>query len=708
MAEEVGIVMSLYDRVSPTLKAIAGNSQAFDKTLDDLEESIKSYDKAQDSMVKKYADLKKAMAETDNQVKAAQKSYKKLNDEASKKALDEAIDRQTELRRALTETETNLKANSKAYDDLYEQARKAARGIGETEAAARRADNRAGGLAGAAGMISALGKAGLYDMLGDAAGQWAGTLASSALGSSGGSLFSSVLGSAGSGAAIGSMIAPGVGTAVGAAIGAGVGLASGASQIYEGRDSAFQSYVQEAAEGQISERDSAISSGSSVAAQRELDAIAFNKLLGEGVGDQYLKDLRAMAAETPMEYSDLTAMSRALATGFGSDPQRMLDLMEGIGNAGSAVGVSASDMSVMAQALSRMQSSDKASLEYLNMFQERGVDVIGMLAGSLGVSQGEVYDMISKGSISGTQAVSIIQQGLDQYAGAMDEMSRTFSGLSSTLADAETEMDAAYGEGYNAERAKGLQAQTEWLSGVSGEAQQEANKAIGAWQASLENQKEQFQREALDAVMSGAETTLFSEEAQKRLNDLTNEYQKAQVEGDAAEMGRALAEARVMALNEYNASEGAQLALESEKALIAGIRADTGLKSDYWDAGYEMGLEYSKGMAAAWADNHPLGESGRAISSSYQDWVRESNTDTLYTPHAAGLDRVPYDNYAALLHEGERVLTAREAREMDQETSSPIQIIVTGSWSVRTDEDVDAIATAILRKAELAQRGGVR
>lgn len=690
MAEEVGIVMSLYDRVSPTLKAIAGNSQAFDKTLDDLEESIKSYDKAQDSMVKKYADLKKAMAETDNQVKAAQKSYKKLNDEASKKALDEAIDRQTELRRALTETETNLKANSKAYDDLYEQARKAARGIGETEAAASRMDNRSGGLPGAVGMLAALGKAGLYDMLGDTAGQWAGTLASSALGSSGGSLFSSVLGSAGSGAAIGSMIAPGVGTAVGAAIGAGVGLASGASQIYEGRDSAFQSYVQEAAEGQISERDSAISSGSSVAAQRELDAIAFNKLLGEGVGDQYLKDLRAMAAETPMEYSDLTSMSRALATGFGSDPKRMLALMEGIGNAGSAVGVSASDMSVMAQALSRMQSSDKASLEYLNMFQERGVDVIGMLAGSLGVSQGEVYDMISKGSISGTQAVSIIQQGLEQYAGAMDEMSRTFSGLSSTLADAETEMDAAYGEGYNAERAKGLQAQIDWLNGESGEAQQEANKAIGAWHASLENQKEQYIRDAVDAAME------------------SDEYQQAKAAGDAAEMGRIIMEAKVQGMNEYNASEGAQLALESEKALVAGIRADTGLKSDYWDAGYEMGLEYSKGMAAAWADNHPLGESGRAISSSYQDWVRESNTDALYTPHAAGLDRVPYDNYAALLHEGERVLTAREAREQDRSGTRPVQVNISGNWTVRTDEDVDAIATAILRKVELAQRGGVR
>ena len=35
MPEEIGIVMTLYDRVSPTLKAIAGNNRAFDKTLDD-------------------------------------------------------------------------------------------------------------------------------------------------------------------------------------------------------------------------------------------------------------------------------------------------------------------------------------------------------------------------------------------------------------------------------------------------------------------------------------------------------------------------------------------------------------------------------------------------------------------------------------------------------------------------------------------------
>ena len=42
MAEEVGIVMKLYDQVSPSLKSIAGNTKAFDKNMDDLEESLKA------------------------------------------------------------------------------------------------------------------------------------------------------------------------------------------------------------------------------------------------------------------------------------------------------------------------------------------------------------------------------------------------------------------------------------------------------------------------------------------------------------------------------------------------------------------------------------------------------------------------------------------------------------------------------------------
>lgn len=641
MAEEVGIVMSLYDRVSPTLKAIAGNSKAFDKSLDELEASLKAYDKAQESLVKRSANLKKSLAEADQEVKNAQKSYKKLNDEVSKKALDEAIDRQAELRRELTETESSLRANAKAYDTLYENARKAANGVQTVTVASSKAENRAG--SGSTGILSALGQAGAWSMLGDVAGQWAGTLVTSLGGSDVGTMFSSALASAGSGAAIGTMINPGLGTAIGAALGGLVGLVSGGAQIYEQRDDAFKAYVQEATQGQMEDLSTSITSGSATAAQRELDLIAFDQLLG-GRGAKYLDDLREMAAATPMEYEDLTAMSRALATGFGKDQQRMLDLMEGIGNAGSAVGVDASGMTYMSQVMSRMQSSGKVSLEDLNAFQDRGINVIGMLSDALGKSQGDIYDMISKGAISGTQAVDIIQQGLEQYAGAMDKMSQTYSGLTSTLADAQTEMDNAYGEGYNETRKKGIQEEIDYLSGESGALIQEANRAMGAWQAELENSKEQYIRDAMDAVIN------------------SDEYKAAMSEGTDegyAEAGRMLMEAKVRGMNEYNASEGAQLMIQLETEMAATIRDDTASNDAYWDAGYRKGQEYSKGWAAArtsqWIEDVP-------DENTVAGRVRARN----HYRYAYGLDRVPYDDFPALLHEGERVLTAQEARAQDR------------------------------------------
>ena len=668
MAEEVGIVMSLYDRVSPTLKAISGNSKAFDKTLDELEQSLKAYEKAQNSLVEKSADLKKALSEADQKVKDAQKSYKKLKDETSKGALDDAIDEQTRLKNQLSETEGAIKANETAYRALYKTATDAA-------TAMSKADNRAGGTGGGKGILSALGQAGLISMAGDAAGQWADALVGSAFGSNAGTMFSSGLSGAVQGAALGSLLGlPGM--AAGAVIGGGIGLITGGSQIYQERDEAFKAYVQEATQGQLEDLSTSITSGSATAAQRELDLIAFDQLLGSGQGAKYLADLREMAASTPMEYSDLTAMSRALATGFGTNQKRMLDLMEGIGNAGSAVGVDASGMTYMAQVMSRMQSSGKVGLEDLNAFQDRGIDVIGMLSDALGKSQGDIYDMISKGSISGTKAVDIIQQGLEQYAGAMDKMSQTFSGLESTLADAQTEMDNAYGEGYNETRKKGLQEEIDYLSGESGALIQEANRAMGAWQAELENSKEQYIRDAMDAVIN------------------SDEYKAAMSEGTDegyAEAGRMLMEAKVHGMNEYNASEGAQLMVQYEKELAAAIRDDAASNDAYWDAGYRKGQEYSKGWAAArtsqWIEDVP-------DENTVAGRVRARN----HYRYAYGLDRVPYDDFPALLHEGERVLTAREAREADSKPGRSISITITGNQfgaGVSAEEIVQRLADQI-------------
>ena len=695
MADEVGIVMKLYDEVSPTLKSITGSSKAFDKTMDDLEESLKAYDKAQTTLTEKMSGLKKELAESNVKVKEAQQAYKKLKDETSKGALDDAIDEQTRLRREMEETRTVIDANATAYKNLYKEVTSAA-------SAESRLSNRAGD--GGSALMEGLKSAGITKMLGDSAAQLAGFVLESAVGQPTATAVGGILSGIASGAAMGAMTGTPHGIAIGAALGGLSGVANAITTVGSSQDEAFKSYVQEATEGQMEEMATSITSGSSIAAQRELDAIAFNQLLGSGVGDRYLEDLRALAAATPMEYSDLTAMSRALATGFGGDTDRMLELMTGIGNAGSAVGVDASGMTVMAQALSRMQSSDKASLEYLNMFQERGVDVIGMLAGSLGVTQGEVYDMISKGSISGTQAVSIIQQGLEQYAGAMNEMSQTFSGLESTLSDAQAEMDNAYGEGYNRVRKEGYQAEIDWLTGESGAAMQEAYNAIGAWQAELENSKEQFIRDAQDAVLN-------SDAYQEAIASGTEEgYVKA---------GEMLAKAKIQGINEYNASEGAQLMVEYELSLADGIREDTRSNEAYWDAGYRKGQEYSKGLMAGmnyhWDEeayrealglpepapkvevdpDAPWYERVQAGLQAYQDRLMAGINGS----HAYGLDRVPR-NGLYYLHQDERVLTAREAGEQSRKSGTTFQITISNN-QFGADMSVEAVAQTL---ADLLER----
>lgn len=616
----------------------------------------------------------------------------------AQKAFEELGEAATDVERAAamadwSEAEAHYENVRSQLDLVSKQARQTEKDMLSATDAISKADNRAGRSGGGSmsrmDMVSAVAKAGLIKMGGDVASQWANILVGSGSGQEIGTLFGGALSGAASGAALGSIV-PGVGTAVGAVGGGLLGLAGSAGQVYQQRDDAFKTYVQEQTQGQMDSMKSDTQAGSAIASQREQDAIAFNRLLGEGIGDQYLKDLRVMAAATPMEYSDLTGMSRSLATGFSGDPQRMLKLMSGIGDAGSAVGIDASGMTEMAKSMSRMQSSGKATLEYLNIFQERGVDAIGMIASNMSLTKNQVYDLISKGKLDGLAAVDAIQAGMEQmYSGAMELQSQTFSGLSSTLADAQAEMQNAYGDGFNETRKKGLQDEIDFLSGESGAMIQEANRAMGAFQADLENSKEQFVRDAMAATMD-------SEEYKAAMSQGTDE--------GYAEAGRMLMAAKVRGMNEYNASEGAQLMLEMEISLAGAIREDSASNSAFYNAGYTKGQEYSRGLAAAMEysfDNATL--FGSSIRTRGSETIGGSGSQG--SGHAFGLNRVPYDNYAALLHEGERVLTASEARSADQ--GGGVNVNISGNqFTVREEGDIDKIALAIADMIELAQMSG--
>ena len=493
-------------------------------------------------------------------------------------------------------------------------------------------------------------------------------------------LFSNALSMATSGASAGFMVAGPAGALVGAGIGGLVGLGSGALQSYESRDSAFKSYVQDSVQEQLDEQSKSLTSGSTIAAGRETDKISFATLFGsQETADSYLSDLVSMANSTPFLYDDLTSMSKTLAT-YGYDADSILPVLQTIGDAGAALGQSTSDMNSVATAIGRMKSSNKTSLEYLNILNDRGIGAVGMLSDAYGVDQGTMYSMISKGEIAGQDAARIILDALsDSFAGSMEAQSKTFSGITSTIEGLQQELDNAMGEGYNQTRMQGLEAQKEWLDGDNGQDMQEAYAAIGAWKASLENAKEQYIRDAMNDAM-GSEA-----------------YKTAEAEGDAAEMGRILMQAKIAGMNEYNANEGKDEELAQELSLIESVRDDAALNSAYWDAGYTLGQEFSKGRTAA--TNEAMVEEAWRLSGR-----TKGRHVTNWNARAIGIDYVPYDNFPALLHEGEKVLTAGEARQ-EKNGVSGIQIVMNGTV-IREEADVQRIAQEMLNKLEEANMRG--
>jgi len=335
----------------------------------------------------------------------------------------------------------------------------------------------------------------------------------------------------------------------------------------------------------------------------------------------FLADVQDMAAMTNYTYDEITGYAKSLVKPFGAD--KSLDILTTLSDASAALSLNESDNAVLIAGLSRMKLTDKTTQEYLNYFSERGIDVYEAL--SKWGDAAAVAEKVTRGEIRGSEAVEeILAYMQEQYGGLSEQMAGTYAGMVDNLADAEANAEAAYGEGYNEKRKEGIQAQMDWLN--SG-AMDEANRAIGAWQAELENTKEQYQREAMEAMME------------------TDEYQQAQAEGDAAEMGRLIMQAKVQGMNEYNASEGAQLALESELALAAAIRDDARSDQAYWDAGYRKSQEYSKGLAAGMAS--ALVGTGSETTTGlsveerrYGNWRRGGyyDEDGVWRSHAAGLE----------------------------------------------------------------------
>lgn len=713
MARDISIMISAKDNFTSAIQAMRNANQMFQKDIGGLQAKL-------DALNKTKINLKVDVDKAKKELKDAEKQFLKTGEATDKLRLEMAHANYENARRNLSL--------------VSEGAKQAERDIKNLTNALSKAENRATtSTKGIGNMLSVLGASGAASMVGNVLGDMAKTYVSSAFGREISTIFSNALSSAGMGAAIGTTIAPGIGTVIGGTLGAAAGVVQGMVQNYQSKDEAFKNYYQQQYENVLQAQAEALSSGIGIAAQRESDMMAFTTMLGGSENaKRFLGELTGFAARTPFGYDDLTSISRTLLA-YGYQQNELLPMLEIVGDAGAALGMSKEDMRYVATALGRMRTTGKTTLEYLNPLLERGIDVWGYLAEASGKTKKEVQEMVSKGLVPGEEAAKAIADYLAyDYGGTMEELAKTYSGLVSTLEDNIIELNKTMGEGYTEERKRGIQEEIEFLEGTGGQMMQEAYKHIGQWRASLENLSEQYKRDAITAVMTGEISGIFGEEARQRLSQMYEEYKSLAAdpsEETGAMMGQILAEAQAIAQNEYNASEGAQLLLKTQKNIAENIKNDAGLKEAYWNAGYEMGLQFSRGLASVkpaieeslspWASaGMSASDYGRAKAAESGQLVSMSEAlpgNNSYTPsisdigraralakaggYAYGINYVPYDRFPIIAHQGERLLTAAENRSLKIGGG----VTITGNtFVVREDADIERIARAIAEMWERA------
>ena len=470
---------------------------------------------------------------------------------------------------------------------------------------------------------------------------------------------SSIVSYAGQGAVIGSMLlGPGLGTAAGAGIGTGlgaiIGIADGTLGIFEDKDSAFKSHIKGKVDTRSALRENEMLSGSAYAAQRE---------------------------------------------------------------------------KAMADALARLET-EGATPELIQSFQSWGIDGMGLLAKELGVWRGDIYDKVAAGEVAGGKAADILRRALaEAFPRSMLDPGETYLSKTTQLEKREEELNGILGSSYNQTASTGLQADYDAFQGALGDELEEMNSMIGEGRGMAENLERQYRREALSMLATGEGNTLYEGESEKHLGEMHREYEALKTEFDTADEARKAeigaqiealkSEAESLAKDAYNASETGIALRDTELGLIDAIRANTlALGGAAWNREYLVQQEESKGLLAGkqtialrnWRRDHPEGEpGGYDPESTYLEGEKAlaaPASSYLTGGYAYGLERVPYDNFPPLLHQGERVLTASQAGALDRGGGSvkvEIGQVSFGSTVSDPEEAAELFARELERELLLAR-----
>lgn len=126
--------------------------------------------------------------------------------------------------------------------------------------------------------------------------------------------------------------------------------------------------------------------------------------------------------------------------------------------------------------------------------------------------------------------------------------------------------------------------------------------------------------------------------------------------------------------------------------------------NDMYNAGRSIFQGLFDGIAGVWSSIYNwVVEKVNWLSDKLSFWNSSQSKMRANGSHATGLEYVPFDGYRAILHKGERVLTAEQAKEADKGQNGGNTRVVKveiGQFINQTEKDIDELVEIIDEKLE--------
>lgn len=163
--------------------------------------------------------------------------------------------------------------------------------------------------------------------------------------------------------------------------------------------------------------------------------VAWTTILGShDAASKMMNDITDYAAKTPFSKMGVDTMAKQLSNA-GFQGQALFDQLDKIGDMGSAFGIQEDSLREMVRQYAQVQQAQVAYTEDLNILQDRGIPIYKALGEVMGVPVSQVKKLASEGKVTAEVYNKAIDSIASKTKGAMENQSKTFSGMISTMQD---------------------------------------------------------------------------------------------------------------------------------------------------------------------------------------------------------------------------------------------------------------------------------